>query len=80
MNALPIRLLLELDPTAEPITGTLHEQPDGASTHFHGWLSLTQALEAARRRESQDTGRGQRRGDRDRGRADRTASPPTGPA
>jgi hypothetical protein len=38
--------LIELDPEAEPISGAVQQQPDGANTLFHGWLQLTETLEA----------------------------------
>jgi hypothetical protein len=48
MSASTIRLVIELDPTVEPITGT-PERPGGLVKHFHGWLALTEAVEASRR-------------------------------
>jgi hypothetical protein len=44
-----IRLLIELDPVAVPIAGTLQRQPDGDVQPFIGWLQLTENLEAIRR-------------------------------
>jgi hypothetical protein len=38
MTPTPIHLRIELDPTAEPITGTLQQQPHRSTKHFHGWL------------------------------------------
>jgi hypothetical protein len=43
-----IQLLIEVDPAAEPITGTLWHS-NGTSTTFRGWLALTEAVEARRR-------------------------------
>lgn len=43
-----IRLVIELDPGSDPISGTLQPQPDGEPTRFAGWLQLTQALESIR--------------------------------
>ena len=43
-----IQLVIVLDPTIGPISGTFQQQPGGASTRFHGWLQLTEALEAIR--------------------------------
>jgi hypothetical protein len=42
-----IRVVIELDPAAEPISGML-TQDDGQTMAFHGWLALTEALEASR--------------------------------
>jgi hypothetical protein len=42
-----IRLVIELDPAAEPISGML-TRDDGQITAFQGWLALTEALEASR--------------------------------
>ena len=41
------RLQLELDLAAEPIGGTLTDDRE-VTTPFHGWLQLTEAIEAAR--------------------------------
>jgi hypothetical protein len=49
MRPSTLQLLIELDPAVEPISGTLRQQPDGASTPFHGWLQLTETVEAIRR-------------------------------
>jgi hypothetical protein len=43
----PPRLLLEFDLDAEPIGGVVTDQR-GAEQAFHGWLQLTEAIEAAR--------------------------------
>lgn len=56
MPATPIRLLIELDPTAEPIIGTLQNQPHGPIEHFHGWLQLTETLQAIRHAQAQSPG------------------------
>jgi len=50
-----IRLLIEVEPCATPITGTLQRQPHGEIERFTGWLQLTEALEAARRASSLST-------------------------
>jgi hypothetical protein len=47
MRPTTIRVVIELDPAAEPISGML-TQHDGRTTAFHGWLALTEALEASR--------------------------------
>ena len=44
-----IQLLIELDATAEPITGTVQHGPEGDCVNFRGWLALTQAIETIRR-------------------------------
>jgi hypothetical protein len=54
MPASPIRLVIELDPAVEPIEGTV-QHPDGLVTQFHGWLALTEALEASRRATTPDS-------------------------
>jgi hypothetical protein len=43
-----IRVLMELDPDRQPIAGTVQQQPTGPTTTFHGWLQLSQLLEAIR--------------------------------
>jgi hypothetical protein len=43
-----LRLVIDLDPMAEPITGTL-SSADGPALAFRGWLALTEAVEASRR-------------------------------
>jgi len=48
MTSPPIRVLIELDPCADPIAGVLRQQPGEVSTPFRGWLSLTEALESIR--------------------------------
>jgi hypothetical protein len=67
MATTPIQLLIELDPTAEPITGTLQKQPHGSTEHFHGWLQLTETLQAIRHAQPPPTGER---------RPDATARPP----
>jgi hypothetical protein len=52
-----IRVLIELDPECDPISGTLQPQPDGEPTHFTGWLQLTQALESMRQSPTHDRAR-----------------------
>jgi hypothetical protein len=42
-------VLIELDATAEPITGIVQHGPEGEGVHFRGWLALTQAIETIRR-------------------------------
>lgn len=53
MTPTPIHVRIELDPTAEPITGTLQQEPHGSTKHFHGWLQLTEALQAIRHADAQ---------------------------
>jgi hypothetical protein len=48
-------LLIEVEPSATPITGTLQRQPHGQIEPFTGWLQLTEALETARRASTPDT-------------------------
>ena len=43
-----IRLVIELDPEWDPISGTVQQEPDGEPTPFTGWLQLTQTLESMR--------------------------------
>jgi hypothetical protein len=42
----PLRISLELDPGAQPISGRLYEELGGVRS-FSGWLGLFAALEAA---------------------------------
>jgi hypothetical protein len=42
----PLRMSLELDPGAQPISGRLHEESGGVRA-FSGWLGLFAVLEAA---------------------------------
>jgi hypothetical protein len=46
MSQDPLRMSLELDPGAEPISGRLYEELGGVRA-FSGWLGLFAALEAA---------------------------------
>jgi hypothetical protein len=43
------QLLIELNLAAEPIAGTVSQQPNGDPVPFSGWLQLTETIEAVRR-------------------------------
>jgi hypothetical protein len=59
MRISTIRVVIELDPESNPISGTLQQEPDDEPTRFAGWLQLTQALESIRQ---SPTGRAARLG------------------
>ena len=53
----PRKLALEVRFDAQPIEGRVYED-DGLDRHFHGWLGLMAAIEAARAADTEQDDRG----------------------